>query len=91
MDRHLIRTVQAAQNAMKLRLVGKSVTPAGFSGARACGGHEWKPRECCWPEGDRTPYTFCCEPCYPGKSYCLEHCKRAYTNFHDPSVQEAAK
>ncbi len=35
---------------------------------------------CLWPIGDPgdPDFRFCSEPAVPGKSYCAEHCKRAY-------------
>lgn len=41
---------------------------------------------CQWPEGDR-PYRFCEAPAEAGRSYCGEHCKRAYLGRHRATGQ----
>jgi hypothetical protein len=33
---------------------------------------------CRWPSGTKPPYTYCGEPVYGDKAFCLEHCRRAY-------------
>jgi len=35
-------------------------------------------RECQWPENDRRPWAFCCQPSIDGYSYCDAHKARAF-------------
>lgn len=45
--------------------------------------------DCRWPIGDpgRADFHFCRERVVEGKSYCLEHCQRAYTGVRVPKWQ----
>jgi GcrA cell cycle regulator len=45
---------------------------------------------CQWPIGHpRTPgFRFCEAPSVPGRSYCLEHCRRAYVGFTRQSTDQ---
>lgn len=46
---------------------------------------------CQWIDGDpKVDPTKCGQPNYGEKSYCLPHCRRAYTNFVCAPVQQAA-
>lgn len=39
------------------------------------------PRSCQWLDGDEKPWVQCTAPTVPGHSYCLPHCRRAYSGF----------
>jgi GcrA cell cycle regulator len=49
--------------------------------------------DCRWPIGDpgRADFHFCRERVVEGKSYCLEHCQRAYTGVRVPKWQIRGK
>ena len=46
---------------------------------------EWSRSKCCWPTGDpkHNGFTFCGDAIVPGKPYCLDHCKEAYTTSRE--------
>ena len=48
---------------------------------------EWSRNRCCWPLGDpKLPgFSFCGTSIIPGRPYCEEHSKLAYTSTRDSS------
>lgn len=46
---------------------------------------EWSRNKCCWPTGDpkHNGFKFCGGSIVPGKPYCLDHCKEAYTTARE--------
>lgn len=46
---------------------------------------EWSRSKCCWPTGDpkHNGFKFCGDTIVPGKPYCLDHCKEAYTTSRE--------
>ena len=46
--------------------------------------------DCCWPEGEprSRSFRYCEKPSLPGKSYCQEHAKMAFSRVRDWKIQD---
>lgn len=64
--------VTPAQSRVLVRLTPECVAPAPVAVKRATRG------QCSWPDGTRGNYRECQEVAFSGRSYCDEHCARAY-------------
>ena len=62
-------------------------TPKDLPLRLALRGIQWSRSKCVWPSGDpkTVEFSFCGEAIVPGKPYCSEHCKLAYTTSRDGS------
>ena len=73
--------------AKKPKKAVESETPKDLPLRLALRGIQWSRSKCVWPSGDpkTVEFSFCGEAIVPGKPYCSEHCKLAYTTSRDGS------